>query len=587
MKKAELTFCAFIAEHNLPFRVMDHLSTVISRTFKDSAIASEFSCKRTKTAAMTYNVLAREFKTQLRTRLLGEDGKATPVSLIIDETTDKGTAKCMAIVIKLFNEASKRVDTRLLNLVPVQEETAAALFELLKTDLAKHDVQVTQLIGFAADTTNVIFGEHNSVASRIKEENPNCLAIKCACHSCALAVSHACSLLPRNLEQVIKECYNYFALSSKRCLEFKEFQEFSESKQYRMLRFYDIRWLSFGACVERLLNQWNALKLYFTSQYSVDRLQASQFLFEQLSDPITKLYFAFLNYILSLVNKLNVIFQSEAPIIHKFHANCTLAYTSILSCFVKPVLLKGNVTEIDVRNPANHLPLNQLYMGTDAARLLVSDAYKNVKKEMIGACFHRCQQFLVELCSQLKKRLPLNHPLVRQLSFLNPQLAISGTIASIADVAAEFPQVIPIENLQSLDQEWRQMSFDEEISELADQCAALPTEEFWANVALNEKYQVVGRFAKAMLCLPISNADSERVFSQLNLIKTKQRNRFSTEGVASLIFVKEGIKGMSGSCENFQPTEEMLGRCSKEIYTNVEAIYGDRDEESNNDDDDE
>ena len=121
-------------------------------------------------------------------------------------------------------------------------------------------------------------------------------------------------------------------------------------------------------------------------------------------------------------------------------------------------------------------------------------------------------------------------------------------------------------------------------SELADKCATSPTEEFWANVALNEKYRILGRFVKAMLCLPISNADCERVFSQLNLIKTKQRNRFSTEGVASLIFVKDGIKHMSGSCENFEPTKEMLDRCNKEMYTAVEAIYGDAANESEDDD---
>ena len=103
---------------------------------------------------------------------------------------------------------------RLLHLVPVQGETAADLFELMKTDLAKHDVQITHLVGFAADTTNAIFCENNSVASCIKEKNPNCLAIKCTCHSCALALSHASALLPRNLKQFIKECHNCFALSS-------------------------------------------------------------------------------------------------------------------------------------------------------------------------------------------------------------------------------------------------------------------------------------------------------------------------------------------------------------------------------------
>ena len=88
---------------------------------------------------------------------------------------------------------------------------------------------------------------------------------------------------------------------------------------------------------------------------------------------------------------------------------------------------------------------------------------------------------------------------------------------------------------------------------------------------------------KAMLCLPISNADCEWVFSQLNLIKMKQRNRFSTEGVASLIFVKDGIRHMSGSCENFEPTKEKLDRFNREMYTTVETIYGDAANESDDD----
>ena len=431
------------------------------------------------------------------------------------------------------------------------------------------------MVGFAADTTNVIFGANNSVASRIIAANPHCLTIKCACHSCALAVTHACSTLPKNIEQVVKECHNYFAFSSKRSNEFQEFQDFTESKQYRMLRFYDIRWLSFGSCVERIVLQWDALKLYFTSQYLVDHLQASHFLYEQLSNLITKLYFAFLSYIIPLVNKLNVIFQCKSPSIHNFYSNCVSAYKAILSCFVKPVLLKGNVALIDPSNPANHLPLTQLYMGVTASKLLASQSFKQVAKEKTTECFQRSKQFLIELCRQLKKRLPLDNLVIQDLKFLNPQTAMTGTIASIAGVAARFPNVVPESQLQSLDQEWRQLIFDEEISDLADSCATSPAEEFWGKVSVNEKYKILGTFVKAMLCLPVSNADCERVFSQVNLIKTEHRNRFSTEGVASVIFVKEGIKSMAESCEDFQPTNEMLNRCNSDIYKNVQAVYGD------------
>ena len=386
---------------------MDHLSTLISTTFYDSTIAKNFSCKRTKAAALTYNVLAESFKTELRQQIQATDkhnhaGKS--VSLIIDETTDKGTTKCMSIVVKYFSEKLLKVDTRLLNLVPVDEETAAGLFETMQSDLGKHGIEIKHLVGFAADTTNVIFGNNNSIVRRIKDANPHCLTIKCACHSCALAVSHACTVLPRHLEQLVKECYNYFAYSSKRTREFQEFQEFTDSNQHPMLRFYNIRWLSLGNCVERIFAQWKALKLYFSGQYLVDRLQASQFLFEQLSNPYTKLYFAFLSYIVPLVNKLNVIFQSKSPAIHKFQSQCVSAYKVLLSCFIKPNLIQSHVTLIDPFDPANHVPLSQLYLGVEAAKLLLSDEYKVLDKQAVTECFERCKQFLVELCSQLQKR---------------------------------------------------------------------------------------------------------------------------------------------------------------------------------------
>ena len=77
-----------------------------------------------------------------------------------------------------------------------------------------------------------------------------------------------------------------------------------------------------------------------------------------------------------------------------------------------------------------------------------------------------------------------------------------------------------------------------------------------------------------MLTIPVSNEDCEQVFSQVNLIKTEHRNRFSTEGVASLIFVKDGVKNMTDSCATFKPSDEMLVNFNKEIYHNVEAVYG-------------
>ena len=127
-----------------------------------------------------------------------------------------------------------------------------------------------------------------------------------------------------------------------------------------MLRFYNVRWLSLGSCVERIVTQWKALKLFFAGQYFVDRLQASQSLYEQLSNPYTKLYVAFLYYVIPLFSKLNVIFQAKSPSVHNFHLHCVSAYKALLRVSVIPTVVRSYATVADPSDPANHLPLTQL-----------------------------------------------------------------------------------------------------------------------------------------------------------------------------------------------------------------------------------
>ena len=155
---------------------------------------------------------------------------------------------------------------------------------------------------------------------------------------------------------------------------------------------------------------------------------------------------------------------------------------------------------------------------------------------------------------------------MRELKFLDPQTAVSGSVQSLFSIASRFPNVVLPEKLQHLDQEWREFMYDEETSLLV----------FWGKVSA-DKYPTLVAFSKAMLTIPVSNVDCERVFSQVNLIKTEHRNRFSTEGVASLIFVKDGMKNMADSCATFKPSDEMLLNFNKEIYHNVEAMYGSED----------
>ena len=108
----------------------------------------------------------------------------------------------------------------------------------------------------------------------------------------------------------------HFSCSSKRQEEFEDFQEFTNTKYHRILQPGQTRWLSLHRCVDRLLEQFNALKLYFTSVVSDDTTQTNQTIFTALEDPFTKPYLEFLKYALNHFNKMNALFQSERPLLY-------------------------------------------------------------------------------------------------------------------------------------------------------------------------------------------------------------------------------------------------------------------------------
>ena len=77
---------------------------------------------------------------------------------------------------------------RFLNLLIVPKGKAEHLFVVLRNEIEKHKLSLTELIGFSADTTNVMFGCNNSIVSRLKDANLSCIVLRCLYHSITLKV---------------------------------------------------------------------------------------------------------------------------------------------------------------------------------------------------------------------------------------------------------------------------------------------------------------------------------------------------------------------------------------------------------------
>lgn len=92
-------------------------------------------------------------------------------------------------------------------MLEVTDSDATTLTTILVSFLEKTSIPLKIIVGYASDTTNVMFGEHHSVVSLLKQKIPHLFTMKCLCHSAHLCASHACEKLPRAFENLIHDIY--------------------------------------------------------------------------------------------------------------------------------------------------------------------------------------------------------------------------------------------------------------------------------------------------------------------------------------------------------------------------------------------
>ncbi|XP_066981042.1 zinc finger protein 862-like [Macrobrachium rosenbergii] len=327
VKEGEIRLAAFVVEHNLPINVMTHLPQLMQSVCKDSSIARKIASSRTKTTKVIKNVIGKSSRQDLINVM-----KENKFSLIIDESTDQSCIKHMCIVARV------RVDNKVMDaffgLVPIDDATAQSLYNHVVKAMTDVGIPYKEnLIGLAADGANVMMGKHNSLSSRLKEDILTLLILKCVCHSFHLCASYACLTLPRSVEGLARDVYNYLSSSPKRTSELKEFQIFVDIKPHKLLHPSQTRWLSLHMVVSRLLEQFEALILYFTNAVWEDRILAAQSILDNLKDPRNRLYLEFLDFILPYFNNLNKQMQAESPQIYTLHeAVCKLCRT-LMDCY--------------------------------------------------------------------------------------------------------------------------------------------------------------------------------------------------------------------------------------------------------------
>jgi len=162
----------------------------------------------------------------------------------------------------------------------------------------------------------------------------------------------------------------------------------------------------------------------------------------------------------------------------------------------------------------------------------------------------------------MKKRFPLANKQIQMCHIFVPQNFLDEgsrvSMPSLRDLVTAFPRIST--NPQHLDNEWRAVDHNlipEEMRNIIN-----PETFFTAIGTLRDElghrmFETISEFALQILSLPTSNVVVERLFSKVNLLKSKIRNKISTSTLTSLILSSEMIK-VAGGCVKFKPHLQLV-----------------------------
>lgn len=326
------------------------------------------------------------------------------------------------------------------------------------------------------------------------------------------------------------------------------------------------RWLSLEACVARLLEQWDALVLYFTAVVNEKRdpSYVTESILQSLTNVFIKAQLQFLHVQLRRANEFNTMFQSNKPVLFYLHDQVKKLLRDIMSDFIQVKYVREcDPFTFDVHNTRHHVPISQFYLGINATDTLSSSAVSK-DREGVTKLKTSCLEFDLEFISQIRRRFETHS--FKILEFLIPDNALNLKPASLRNVFSAFPVLNDVCDREKADLEWRQLGLDGSFKDVEEAA------EFWKkqlsqrNMNDQPMYPNLSRVVGYCLTLPNSNAAVERVFSQVRLIKTNIRNSLKSTSLVSLLHIKNGLKQAGVSAPELI-MDERLSSALKDIKT--------------------
>ena len=153
--KDEIKIASFIVEHSLPINLSEDLLALFSSLVPNDKTVQKATLGKQKTTNIIRQVLGfNVIKESI------EDLRSRKFSLIIDETTDRTCKNQLAILGQL------------------DDGKAETIYQAILKCFNDKNIPMINIIGFCADTCNVMFGRYHSVSQLLVKNHPWIIPVK-------------------------------------------------------------------------------------------------------------------------------------------------------------------------------------------------------------------------------------------------------------------------------------------------------------------------------------------------------------------------------------------------------------------------
>ena len=230
----------------------------------------------------------------------------------------------------------------------------------------------------------------------------------------------------------------------------------------------------------------------------------------------------------------------------------------ILSFFIKQEVIQHHsedLTRLNYSDECNHLPVRDLFVGDNTTALILHQ--EENEGESVTEFYHGVKTFYSAFVKKLLKVFDFKSEMLSTLAFLEPKNSQKMSLSSFDAIASFFPVTFE-KDLVKL--EYREFAIDDTIDPSIDSDAI----NFWILISKmkspmgNLLYKNLATLALQLISTPVSNADSERVFSLVRRIKTEYRSSLSTETLSALIGCH--LNNTLSCCEPTEFEEALLSK---------------------------